>query len=88
MAVSHAAGRWGLARVGARIVPWRQLAIGIINVSDRLTAPPARARPLPEWAFIQEVLDLVSCSPLTTILKIALLVNSHCCYLCEHQEPA
>jgi hypothetical protein len=25
-------------------MPWRQLAIGIINVSDRLTAPPARAR--------------------------------------------
>ena len=37
MAVSHAAGRGGLAGVGARIVPWRQLAIGIINVSDRLT---------------------------------------------------
>jgi hypothetical protein len=44
MAVSHAAGRGGLAGVGARIVPWRQLAIGIVNVSDRLTAPPARAR--------------------------------------------
>jgi hypothetical protein len=42
--VSHAAGREGLAGVGARIVPWRQLAIGIVNVSDRLTAPPARAR--------------------------------------------
>jgi hypothetical protein len=40
MAVSHAAGRGGLAGVGARIVPWRQLAIEIINVSDRLTAPP------------------------------------------------
>jgi hypothetical protein len=39
MAVSHAAGRGGLAGVGARIVPWRQLAIGtIVNVSDRLTA--------------------------------------------------
>jgi hypothetical protein len=44
MAVSHAAGRGGLAGVGARIVPWRQLAIGIVNVSDRLTASPARAR--------------------------------------------
>jgi hypothetical protein len=29
-----------LAAVAARIVPWRQLAIGIVNVSDRLTAPP------------------------------------------------
>jgi hypothetical protein len=38
MAESHAAGRGGLAGVGARIVPWRRLAIGIINVSDRLTA--------------------------------------------------
>jgi hypothetical protein len=47
MAVSHATGRGGLAGVGARIVPWRQLAIGIANVSDRLTAPPARARPAP-----------------------------------------
>jgi hypothetical protein len=27
-------------------VPWRQLAIGIVNASDRLTAPPARARRL------------------------------------------
>jgi hypothetical protein len=44
MAVSHAAGRGGLAGIGTRIVPWRQLAIGIVNVSDRLTAPPARAR--------------------------------------------
>jgi hypothetical protein len=42
MAVSHAAGGGGLAGIGARIVPWRQLAIGIINVSDRLTAPTAR----------------------------------------------
>ena len=46
MAVSHAAGSGGLAGVGARIVPWRQLAIGMVNVSDRLTAPPARARHL------------------------------------------
>jgi hypothetical protein len=48
MAVSHAAGRGGLAGVSARIVPWRQLAIGIVNVSDRLTAarpPEPRARP-------------------------------------------
>jgi hypothetical protein len=44
MAVSHAAGRGGLAGIRARIVLWRQLAIGIVNVSDRLTAPPARAR--------------------------------------------
>ena len=50
MAVSHAAGRRGLAGIGARIVPWRQLAIGIINVSDRLTAPPARARRRGAWA--------------------------------------
>jgi hypothetical protein len=49
MAVSHAAGRGGLVGIGARIVPWRQLAIGIVNVSDRLTAPPARARPLIDW---------------------------------------
>jgi hypothetical protein len=34
-----------LAGVGARIVPWRQLAIGIINVSHRLTAP--RPSPTP-----------------------------------------
>jgi hypothetical protein len=40
MAVSHAAGRGGLAGVCARIVPWRQLTIGIVNGSDRLTAPP------------------------------------------------
>jgi hypothetical protein len=44
MAVSHASGRGGLAGIGAGIVPWRQLAIEIVNVSDRLTAPPARAR--------------------------------------------
>jgi hypothetical protein len=36
-----------IAGIGARIVPWRQLAIGtIVKVSDRLTAPTARARPV------------------------------------------
>jgi hypothetical protein len=40
MAVNHAAGRGGLAGVGARIVLWRQLAIRIVNVSD---PPPSAA---------------------------------------------
>ena len=34
-------------------MPWRQLAIGIVNGSDHLTAPPARARPVGrQLAFI------------------------------------
>jgi hypothetical protein len=38
---------WSLAAVGARIEPWRQLAIGIINGSDSLAAPhPSPTRPI------------------------------------------
>jgi hypothetical protein len=45
MAVSHAAGRGGLAGIGARTVPWRQLAIGIVNVSIASPRPPPEPDP-------------------------------------------
>jgi hypothetical protein len=50
-----------LAEVSARIVPWRQLPIGLINVPDRLTAPPARAQRVAQrrWMLSRSIKDNV-----------------------------
>jgi hypothetical protein len=57
---------------GARIVPWRQLAIGIIKVSDRLTAPP---RPSPTLAGF---LATRAASQLHALAERTVLIRSDC----------